>query len=177
LIANSAIVHADETSWSLKSVWAFLSEQARLLLFGVNKDAETLKRIIDADVFKGILFSDDAAVYSRFTQMQKCWAHLIRKAIKLTLQDGEDRRYRLLADGLLKIHRDARAIQSDAKLDDAGKLAQGSDWVANASVWERVDGVVRRARENRGRRRLAAFCWLLGVREGRFHRLLDQGQG
>jgi hypothetical protein len=124
LIANSAIVHADETRWSLKSVWAFLSEQARLLLFGVNKDAETLKRILDADVFKGILFSDDAAVYSRFTQMQKCWAHLIRKAIKLTLQDCEDRRYRLLADGLLKIYRDARAIQTDAKLDDAGKLAK-----------------------------------------------------
>jgi transposase len=124
LIANSAIVHADETSWSLKSVWAFLSEQARVLLFGVNKDAQTLKRILDADVFQGILFSDDAAVYSRFTQMQKCWAHLIRKAIKLTLQDGEDQRYRLLADGLLKIYRDARAIQTDAKLDDAGKLAR-----------------------------------------------------
>jgi hypothetical protein len=124
LIANSAVVHADETGWSLKSVWAFLSEQARLLLFGVNKDAETLKRIVDADVFKGILFSDDAAVYSRFNQMQKCWAHLIRKAIKLTLQDGEDRRYRLLADGLLKIYHDARAIQTDAKFDDAGKLAK-----------------------------------------------------
>lgn len=124
LIANSAIVHADETSWSLKSVWAFLSEQARVLLFGVNKDADTLKRILDADVFQGILFSDDAAVYSHFTQMQKCWAHLIRKAIKLTLQDGEDRRYRLLADGLLKIYRDARAIQTDAKIDVAGKLAK-----------------------------------------------------
>jgi hypothetical protein len=54
--------------------------------------------------------------------MQKCWAHLIRKAIKLTLQDGEDRRYRLLTDGLLKIYRDARATQLDATLDDAGKL-------------------------------------------------------
>jgi transposase len=124
LVANSAIVHADETSWSLKSVWAFLSEQARVLLFGVNKDAETLQRIVDADVFQGILFSDDAAVYSRFTQMQKCWAHLIRKAIKLTLQDAQDRRYRLLAEGLLKIYRDARAIQTDATLDAAGKLAQ-----------------------------------------------------
>jgi hypothetical protein len=32
LVANSAVVHADETSWSLNSVWAFLSEQARLIL-------------------------------------------------------------------------------------------------------------------------------------------------
>ena len=124
LIANSAIVHADETSWSLKSVWGFLSEQARVLLFGVNKDAVTLKRILDSDVFAGILFSDDAAVYAHFARAQKCWAHLIRKAIKLTLQDGEDSRYRNLTDGLLKIYRDARATQLDATLDVAARLAK-----------------------------------------------------
>ena len=27
LLANSAVVHADETSWSINSVWAFLSEK------------------------------------------------------------------------------------------------------------------------------------------------------
>ena len=30
LLANSLVVHADETSWSLNSVWAFLSEKARV---------------------------------------------------------------------------------------------------------------------------------------------------
>jgi|SRR5579864_2736451 len=44
LLAHSAVVHADETSWSIKSVWAFLSEKARLLFFGVNKDAATLEQ-------------------------------------------------------------------------------------------------------------------------------------
>jgi len=34
LLAVSAVVHADETSWSLNSVWAFLSEKARVLIFG-----------------------------------------------------------------------------------------------------------------------------------------------
>ena len=29
LLANSLVVHADETSWSINSVWAFLSEKAR----------------------------------------------------------------------------------------------------------------------------------------------------
>ena len=29
LLANSAVVHADETSWSINSVWAFLSERVR----------------------------------------------------------------------------------------------------------------------------------------------------
>jgi transposase len=35
LLADSLVVHADETRWSLNSVWAFLSEKARVLLFGV----------------------------------------------------------------------------------------------------------------------------------------------
>jgi hypothetical protein len=36
LLAHAAVVHADETSGSLKSVWAFLSEQVRVLFFGVR---------------------------------------------------------------------------------------------------------------------------------------------
>jgi len=47
LLANSLVVHADETSWSLNSVWAFLSEKARLVFFGVHKDAATLEAILD----------------------------------------------------------------------------------------------------------------------------------
>src|SRR5205807_6851446 len=85
LLANSMVVHADETSWSINSVWAILSEKARVLLFGVHKDAETLEKILDPATFAGIVISDDAAVYANFTQAQKCWAHLLRKAIKLTL--------------------------------------------------------------------------------------------
>ena len=80
LLANSFVVHADETSWSINSVWAFLSEKARLLFFGVHKDAETLKEILDPETFAGLVISDDAAVYANFTQAQKCWAHLLRKA-------------------------------------------------------------------------------------------------
>jgi Druantia protein DruA len=41
LLAHSAVVHADETGWSIRSVWAFLSEKARVLFFGVHKDAAT----------------------------------------------------------------------------------------------------------------------------------------
>ena len=74
LLANSMVVHADETSWSINSVWAFLSEKARLLLFGVHKDAATLKEILDPATFAGIVSSDDAAVYANFSKAQKCWA-------------------------------------------------------------------------------------------------------
>ena len=87
LLANSLVVHADETSWSINSVWAFLSEKARVVFFGVHKDAATLEQILDPHTFAGMVISDDAAVYANFSQAQKCWAHLLRKAIKLTLQE------------------------------------------------------------------------------------------
>ena len=121
LLANSAVVHTDETSWSLNSVWAFLSEKVRVLFFGVHKDAETLKQILDPATFQGIVVSDNAAVYANFTQSQKCWAHLLRKAIKLTLQDPQNADYRHLTDRLLEIYRTACRVQSDGRLGDAGR--------------------------------------------------------
>src|SRR3954452_4495983 len=70
LLANSLVVHTDETSWSINSVWAFLSEKARLLLFGVHKDAATLAALLDPSTFEGIVISDDAAVYTHFSKAQ-----------------------------------------------------------------------------------------------------------
>ncbi len=124
LLANSAVVHADETSWSLNSVWAFLSEQVRLLFFGVPKDAATLQQILDPATFSGILISDDAAVYRHFTHSQKCWAHLLRKAIKLTLLDPEVPEYRHLTDRLLEIYRSACRVQHDKRYSEAGRAAR-----------------------------------------------------
>jgi hypothetical protein len=127
LLANSLVVHADETSWSLNSVWAFLSEKARLLLFGVHKDAATLAVLLDPATFAGILISDDAAVYGHFTEAQKCWAHLLRKAIKLTLQDANNADYRQFADRLLEIYQAACRVQRDGRLGDAGRLRKVAD--------------------------------------------------
>jgi hypothetical protein len=121
LLANSLVVHADETSWSLNSVWAFLSEKARLLLFAVHKDAATLELLLDPATFAGIVISDDAAVYGHFSQAQKCWAHLLRKAIKLTLQDPNNEEYRRFTDRLLEIYRTACRVQRDGRLGDKGR--------------------------------------------------------
>ena len=121
LLANSLVVHTDETSWSINSVWAFLSEKARVLLFGVHKDADTLEKILDPDTFAGLVISDDAAVYANFSQAQKCWAHLLRKAIKLTLQEADNLEYRAFTDRLLEIYREACRVQKDQRLSAAGR--------------------------------------------------------
>lgn len=124
LLANSLVVHADETSWSINSVWAFLSEKARLLFFGVHKDAETLEKILDPATFAGLVISDDAAVYANFSHSQKCWAHLLRKAIKLTLLQPTNLEYRQFTDRLLAIYRQACRVQRDGRLSAAGRAGK-----------------------------------------------------
>ena len=124
LLANSLVVHTDETGWSIKSVWAFLSEKVRVIFFGVSKDAPTLGQILDPATFAGMLISDDAAVYANFTRAQKCWAHLLRKAIKLTLLDPANAEYRRFTDRLLEIYYEACRVQRDRRLSAAGRAAK-----------------------------------------------------
>jgi hypothetical protein len=127
LLANSAVVHCDETSWSINSVWAFLNEKLTVLFYGVHKDSNTLAQILNKESFGGVLVSDDAAVYQGFDKAQKCWAHLIRKAIKLTLQDPQNKDYRKLADRLLEIYREAKRIKADGRLLDSTRRARVAD--------------------------------------------------
>jgi hypothetical protein len=124
LLANSLVVHTDETGWSINSVWAFLSEKVRLLFFGVHKDAETLRQILDPATFAGLVISDDAAVYASFTQSQKCWAHFLRKAIKLTLMEPTNAEYRQFTDRLLAIYREACRVQRDRRLSAEGRQSK-----------------------------------------------------
>ncbi|APZ90510.1 IS66 family transposase [Fuerstiella marisgermanici] len=124
LMAFSAIVHADETSWSINSVWAFLSEKARVLIFGCRKDGDTLAQILSKELFGGVLVSDDAAVYRGFSHAQKCWAHLLRKAIRLTLLKPDNEEYQRLLDGLLEIFYAAKRHAADGRLGDAGRAAK-----------------------------------------------------
>lgn len=116
LLAVSAVVYADETSWSINSVWAFLSEHSRITVFGCRKNGETLAVLLKKEQFTGILVSDDAAVYQGFSLAQKCWAHLLRKAIRLTLLKPDRKQYQTFLDALLEIYRQGKAIAADGRL-------------------------------------------------------------
>ena len=129
LLAVSAVVHADETSWSLNSVWAFLSEKARVFVFGCRKDANTLAQILPKELFAGILVSDDAAVYQGFSKAQKCWAHLIRKAIRFTLLQPDNDEYKTFLNGLLDVYRAAKRASADQRLKETGRAARVAELV------------------------------------------------
>ena len=90
----------------------------------MHKDAETLEKILDPATFAGLVISDDAAVYANFNQSQKCWAHLLRKAIKLTLQEPNNLEYRHFTDRLLAIYRQACRVQRDGRRGPASRAAK-----------------------------------------------------
>jgi transposase len=156
LLANSAVVYSDETSWSINSVWAFLTDKITVMFYGVHKDGATLQQILDKEAFEGVIVSDDAAIYQGFSKSQKCWAHLLRKAIKLTLQAPDDKTYREFADTLLAIYRTAKQVARDQRFRDAGRMRRvaelddellalcNSRWVDESIEAEGVEGDYRR---------------------------------
>jgi hypothetical protein len=126
LIAHAAIVAMDETGWKVGtmtcSLWAFASQCQRLFLFGCHKDDATLDTILPPDLFGGIGLSDDAAVYSgRFQRGQKCWAHLLRKAIRLALLYPRKKSYQRFLDQILELYRDAKRAAADRRLGEPGR--------------------------------------------------------
>jgi transposase len=126
LIAHAAVVYMDETGWKIGqegcALWTFASELQRVFLFGCRKDAATLDAMLPPDVFAGVGVSDDAAVYrGRFPQAQKCWAHLLRKAIKLSLLYPRKKTYRRFLDRLLELYYDAKRAAADRRLGEEGR--------------------------------------------------------
>jgi hypothetical protein len=148
LIVLAAVLHSDETSWPVgkdnTSLWVFLSALHSVFKFGVHKDKATLHDTLPPELFQGVLISDDAAVYENYARAQKCWAHLLRKAIKLTLLYPEKPAYRRFLNDLLAVYRRALRHQQDQRLSSAGrdqKVAALHDAVWDAcaphqAIWE-----------------------------------------
>ena len=132
LIAHAAVVYLDETGWKVGttgcSLWALASQWQRLFLFGCRKDDDTLDQILPPDVFDGTGVSDDAAVYrNRFQRAQKCWAHLLRKAIRLALLYPRKKTYQRFLDQLLELYYDAKRVAADGRLGAQGRTARVCD--------------------------------------------------
>jgi len=132
LIAHAAIVYMDETGWKVGdeacSLWAFASRWQVVFLFGCRKDDATLDAMLPPEVFDGIGVSDDAAVYrDRFARAQKCWAHLLRKAIRLAMLYPRKKSYQRFLDGLLALYRDARRVAADGRLGEQGRKQRVAD--------------------------------------------------
>lgn len=120
LIALSLVVYIDETGWKVgkKSCYTWVFSTAMHVLFscGVGRSKTEAEKIL-SPLFAGIGVTDDYCAYKKlFTQHQLCWAHLIRKAIKLALQHPDEKQYATFLDELFSIYQEAVRYQKDGRL-------------------------------------------------------------
>lgn len=122
LIALQMIVYIDETGWKVgdKScyTWVFSTSMHVLYRCGVSRKKTEATDIL-GESFGGIGVTDDYAAYrDMFSQHQLCWAHLIRKAIKLALQNPHEPQYAEFLDSLCSIYDDAKQLRDEAVVQD-----------------------------------------------------------
>lgn len=130
LIALSLFVHIDESGWKIGKkncyTWIFRSLMHTLLLYGEKRDESVLDRILPRDFFKGIGITDCYKIYEkRFTAAQKCWAHFLRKAIKLMLLYPEKKQYHVFFKDLYGIFTEAKELkEKSGKIEGIEKLEE-----------------------------------------------------
>ena len=116
LLALQMVVYIDETGWRVGKkhcyTWVFSTSMHVLFRCGVSRKKSEATAVLGDD-FAGIGVTDDYAAYKNmFTQHQLCWAHLIRKAIKLALQNPDEPEYKEFLDQLCLLYHDAKSCQN-----------------------------------------------------------------
>lgn len=134
LIALSLVVYIDETGWKVgkKSCYTWVFSTALHVLFscGVSRSKTEAEKVLGR-FFAGIGVTDDYNAYKKlFTRHQLCWAHLIRKAIKLALQHPDEKQYATFLDELFSIYQEAVRCQKDGRLS-TGRAQKALDLQEN----------------------------------------------
>jgi transposase len=126
LIALQMIVYIDETGWKVGKTscytWVFSTAMHVLFRCGVSRRKEEATAVL-GDLFAGIGVTDDYAAYKNlFSQHQLCWAHLIRKAIKLALQNPNETEYAEFLDQLCAIYDEAKQLRDAQQANTSAEL-------------------------------------------------------
>ncbi len=120
LIAGQMLVYVDETGWKVGTqscyTWVFSTAMHVLFRCGVSRGKEEAETVLGEE-FSGRGVSDDYSAYrTLFSDHQLCWAHLLRKAIKLMLQHPEQSQYARFLRELCGIYQQAVRYQNDRRL-------------------------------------------------------------
>lgn len=152
LIALQMIVYIDETGWKVgdKScyTWVFSTSMHVLYRCGVSRKKTEATDIL-GDSFSGIGVTDDYAAYQdMFSEHQLCWAHLIRKSIKLALQNPDQPQYAEFLDGLCSIYNDAKQLRDGLpEASDTQQAVEVSRAVIVKQLQDRIKSLCDRREE------------------------------
>ena len=121
LVLMALVVHIDETGWKEGRkncyTWIFKALNHTVLLYGKRRNEEILDSILPRSKFKGIGISDCYKIYENyFRSSQKCWAHFLRKIIKLMLLHPNKKKYKLFFENLFELFKEGKLIKRDQAL-------------------------------------------------------------
>ena len=127
LLSYQLVIYIDETGWQVGKdscyTWAFSTAMHVLFRCGVTR-AKAEAQAVVGERFAGIGVTDDYGAYqSLFSEHQLCWAHLLRKAIKLMLQHPSVGEHKRFLDELYRIYQQAVCWQKDQRLS-TGRAAK-----------------------------------------------------
>jgi transposase len=122
LLALQLVVYIDETGWKVGGkdcyTWAFSTIEHVLFRCGVSRGKAEAEEIL-GEKFWGIGVSDNYNAYNNlFSDHQLCWAHLLRKSIKLMLENPQEENYREFFKELMNIYKEAVRCQKDKRLSE-----------------------------------------------------------
>ena len=125
LLAIQLVIYIDETGWKVGKhacyTWAFSTAMHVLFRCGVGRGKAEAQEVL-GEKFSGIGVSDDYGAYKNlFEAHQLCWAHLLRKSIKLMLQNPDEHQYTQFLEALYDIYQQAVRWQRDRRFSSGRK--------------------------------------------------------
>ena len=125
--------HIDETGWREDGqngyIWAQATEgpqATREFTYVQSRAGEVADHLLDG--YEGVVVSDGYAAYDHLVcPKQRCWAHILRTAHKLTEKQPEDVLLRSWVDGLKALYAQAIQVAAHTGLSDRQRAAAASD--------------------------------------------------
>lgn len=139
LILLAFVVYVDETGWKEGTkrcyTWLFKSLSHTVFLYGEGRSEEVLNKILPRDLFKGIGITDCYKMYEKyFGEAQKCWAHFLRKIIKLMLLHPKKKQYKAFFKKLHELFKEAKELKVKWK-----ELAEQGNPLTEEQKKERIE--------------------------------------
>ncbi len=125
--------HMDETGWREDGqngyIWAQATEgpaATRVFTYVQSRAGEVADRLLGA--YDGVVVTDGYAAYDHLLcPKQRCWAHILRTAHKLSEKYPADIQLRSWVGGLKALYEQATRVATDASVSDRQRAAAASD--------------------------------------------------
>lgn len=143
-IKRTKIIYVDETSIDVGGrkfwIWIFVTSKYTFVAIRKSRSKKVLEEILGKN-FKGVIVCDGWNAYSEYTtEIQRCWAHLLREAKHLAekFQSGLN-----LYEGIKKIYAKVKAVTFKECYENRKKLREKlikelSQWVDYANCYKEL---------------------------------------